>query len=99
MTRTATAGVVAQGTGATVDAVMRAAFPTDDLKLVHRLDRWVSGAMLLARGPDAAAWLAACFKENADALAAEDASDDETDGASSGVAGVYLAYSDGLLLN
>lgn len=34
-------------------------------RLVHRLDRRVSGVMMLARSADAAAWLAACFRDKA----------------------------------
>lgn len=34
-------------------------------RLVHRLDRNVSGVMALARSADAAAWLAACFRDKA----------------------------------
>ena len=36
--------------------------PPQQLRLVHRLDRETTGALLIARGPDAAAWLAAAFK-------------------------------------
>ncbi len=32
-------------------------------RLVHRLDKRVSGVMLVARHPDAAAWAAACFRD------------------------------------
>lgn len=35
-------------------------------RLVHRLDRETSGALVVARTPDAAAWLSACFREHAE---------------------------------
>ena len=39
-------------------------------KLVHRLDRETSGALVVARTPDAAAWLSACFREHAESAEA-----------------------------
>ena len=38
-------------------------------RLVHRLDRETSGALAVARTPDAAAWLSACFREHAESAA------------------------------
>ncbi|MEW5301994.1 MAG: hypothetical protein WDW36_004812 [Sanguina aurantia] len=37
--------------------------PIDEPKLVHRLDKLVSGAMVVARNADSAHWLSACFRE------------------------------------
>ena len=39
-------------------------------RLVHRLDRETSGALAVARTPDAAAWLSACFREHAESAGA-----------------------------
>jgi len=39
-------------------------------RLVHRLDRETSGALVVARTPDAAAWLSACFREHAESAGA-----------------------------
>ncbi|EFN57314.1 hypothetical protein CHLNCDRAFT_12398, partial [Chlorella variabilis] len=67
------AGLACQGGSGvahSVDSVMAAAFAhlpgpaSHHLRLVHRLDRQTTGALLLARGPDAAAWLAAAFRES-----------------------------------
>ncbi|PRW57629.1 pseudouridine synthase [Chlorella sorokiniana] len=35
-----------------------------DLRLVHRLDRQTTGVLLLAKSPDAAAWLSAAFRDD-----------------------------------
>ena len=37
---------------------------------MHRLDRETSGALAVARTPDAAAWLSACFREHAESAEA-----------------------------
>lgn len=37
--------------------------PDDDLKLVHRLDKLVSGVIVLARGKDAAAYISKAFRD------------------------------------
>ena len=42
--------------------VLQFVFPFS-ARLVHRLDRLVSGVMMIARNPDAAVWLAACFRD------------------------------------
>jgi len=39
-------------------------------RLVHRLDRETSGALVVARTSDAAAWLSACFREHAESAGA-----------------------------
>lgn len=41
-------------------------FSADTCRLVHRLDRETSGALVVARTPDVAAWLSACFREHAE---------------------------------
>jgi RNA pseudouridylate synthase len=43
-------------------------------RLVHRLDRDVSGALLMARSPEAAAMLSAAFRAPAQSLAGAGAS-------------------------
>jgi 23S rRNA-/tRNA-specific pseudouridylate synthase len=40
--------------------------PATICRLVHRLDRYVSGAMVLARMDDSAAWLASCLQYKSD---------------------------------
>ncbi|KAF5837417.1 hypothetical protein DUNSADRAFT_4397 [Dunaliella salina] len=62
-------GLMVQGFKNTLEAMMDPALkvhPKDDTpRLVHRLDRNVSGVMAVARSADAAAWLAACFRDKA----------------------------------
>ncbi|GFH30932.1 uncharacterized protein HaLaN_29870, partial [Haematococcus lacustris] len=60
------AGLKVQGVKNSLDALMRTGLrlrPTDDPKLVHRLDRNASGVMVVARDADAATWLSAAFKD------------------------------------
>ncbi|KAL4419521.1 hypothetical protein ABPG77_005752 [Micractinium sp. CCAP 211/92] len=66
------AGLACQGgTGLalSLDCLMGEAFRdvpgvlASQLRLVHRLDKQTTGALLLAQNPDAAAWLAAAFKQ------------------------------------
>jgi 23S rRNA-/tRNA-specific pseudouridylate synthase len=40
--------------------------PDDDLKLVHRLDKLVSGVIVLARGKDAAAYISRAFRDKSE---------------------------------
>jgi len=40
-------------------------FTLPPYRLIHRLDRNVSGVMAVARSAHAAAWMAACFRDKA----------------------------------
>lgn len=50
-------------------------------RLVHRLDRDVSGAIVVARTPDAAAWLSAALARPALRLQGDDAARNNQQGA------------------
>jgi 23S rRNA-/tRNA-specific pseudouridylate synthase len=53
--------------------------PDDDLKLVHRLDKLVSGVIVLARGKDAAAYISRAFRVKSEEAVRSLAGDQETD--------------------
>jgi RluA family pseudouridine synthase len=36
--------------------------PDDDLRIAHRIDRWTSGCLVLAKGLEGARWLDRCFR-------------------------------------
>eukprot|EP00201_Polytomella_parva_P023104 CAMPEP_0175038978 /NCGR_PEP_ID=MMETSP0052_2-20121109/239_1 /TAXON_ID=51329 ORGANISM="Polytomella parva, Strain SAG 63-3" /NCGR_SAMPLE_ID=MMETSP0052_2 /ASSEMBLY_ACC=CAM_ASM_000194 /LENGTH=868 /DNA_ID=CAMNT_0016300601 /DNA_START=219 /DNA_END=2829 /DNA_ORIENTATION=- len=64
------AGVSTQGSANSIASVIGKVLKMDpdedEPKIVHRLDRHVSGVLAIARNADTANWLAACFRERSD---------------------------------
>lgn len=46
-----------------VHGMLPALRPDDDLRIAHRIDRFTSGCLALAKGLDGARWLDVCFRE------------------------------------